>query len=248
LHFQPIVAVHDRSVVAVETLLRLRDDDGNLLHPSSFVAAAEELGLLVDIEHSVIRNACRQAKLWEQAGYDLRLSVNVSVRQLADIDGFESALLGALEDNKLPARKLTCEITEHASLDASSHTLQGMRRLVAAGVDFSVDDFGTGFGSMTYLRAMPISEIKIDRSFITHAPSERTAAAIVRAHAILASELGVRCVAEGVETQDQHAFVASVGVGFAQGYLYQDPVPGDQLLERLAALTSSAAPSQLTSS
>ncbi len=246
LHFQPIIAVHDGSVAAVEALLRLKDDDGSLLHPSAFVSAAEELGLLVDIEHAVIWKACQQAKAWERAGHDLRLSVNISVRQLSDIDAFESVLLGALEDNGLPARKLTCEITEHASLDVSAHTSQGMRRLVAAGVSFSVDDFGTGFGSMTYLRAMPIQEIKIDRSFITHAPTERTAAAIVRAHAILASELGVRCVAEGVESSEQHTLIAAVGVGFAQGYLYQEPVTADQLLDRLDALTLTSEPAQLT--
>lgn len=246
LHYQPIVAVDDGSVAAVEALLRLRDDDGDLLHPEAFLSLAEELGLMVDIEQAVLEQACRQAKLWEAAGHHQRLSVNVSVRQLAQIEDFEATLQRVLGENDLAAEKLTCEITEHAYLESNPRTLQGMRRLTAAGVSFSVDDFGTGFGSMTYLRSMPIQEIKLDRSFVTHAPTERAAAAIVRAHAILASELGVRCVAEGVETPEQHALLSAVGVGLAQGFLYQPPVPADDLLERLDALASRSDPERLT--
>lgn len=237
VHYQPIMALHDNSVVAVEALLRLRADDGELLYPHTFLGPAEELGLIVDIEQSVLREACDQAKKWEAAGHELRLSVNVSVRQLAQIDDFEAALKQILGDADLPAEKLTCEITEHAYLDANPRTLQGMRRLTAAGISFSVDDFGTGFGSMTYLRAMPIQEIKIDRSFVAHAPTERAAAAILRAHAILASELGVRCVAEGVETTEQHNLVSSVGIGLAQGYLYQRPVLAGDVVAGLDALS-----------
>lgn len=230
LHYQPIIAVQDGSVIAVEALLRLRDDDQSLLYPDSFLVAAEELGLLVAIEHAVLRQACQQVKTWESAGHKMPLSVNVSVRQLVEIDTFELALHQILTDSSLPAERITCEITEHAYLDANPQTLKGMRRLTAAGVNFSVDDFGTGFGSMTYLRSMPIQEIKIDRSFVAHAPTEPAAAAILRAHAILASELGVRCVAEGVETAEQHALLAAVGVGLAQGFLYQEPVPADAFL------------------
>ena len=236
VHYQPIIALQDGSVTAVEALLRLRDDDSTLLYPDEFLAAAEELGLLVAIEYAVLREACQQAKTWESAGHKILLSVNVCVRQLVEIDAFEVALHRILDDSSLPAERLTCEITEHAYLDANSATLTGMRRLTDAGINFSVDDFGTGFGSMTYLRSMPIQEIKIDRSFVAHAPIERAAAAILRAHAILASELGVRCVAEGVETPEQHTMASAVGVGFAQGYLYQEPVPGDALLRHLERL------------
>jgi len=236
VHYQPIIALQDGSVTAVEALLRLRDDDSTLLYPDEFLAAAEELGLLVAIEYAVLREACQQAKTWESAGHKMPLSVNVCVRQLVEIDAFEVTLHRILADSSLPAERLTCEITEHAYLDANSATLTGMRRLTDAGINFSVDDFGTGFGSMTYLRSMPIQEIKIDRSFVAHAPIERAAAAILRAHAILASELGVRCVAEGVETPEQHSMASAVGVGFAQGYLYQEPVPGDALLRHLERL------------
>ncbi len=221
VHYQPIIALHDGSVAAIEALIRLRDDDQSLLYPVEFLGVAEELGLLMPIENAALRESCQQARVWEAAGHTLRLSVNVCVGQLADIDAFEEMVHKTLADIELPADRLTCEITEHAYLDANPRTLQGMRRLTAAGVSFSVDDFGTGFGSMTYLRSMPIQEIKMDRSFVAHAPNEPAAAAIIRAHAILASELGVRCIAEGVETPEQHALVSAVGVGLAQGHLYQ---------------------------
>ena len=233
VHYQPIIALHDGSVAAIEALIRLRDDSGRLIYPDEFLGIAEELGLLVAIENAALRESCQQARAWESAGHPLRLSVNVCVGQLADIDSFEEMLQKTLADTDLPADRLTCEITEHAYLDTNARTLQGMRRLTASGVSFSVDDFGTGFGSMTYLRSMPIQEIKMDRSFVAHAPSEPVAAAIIRAHAILASELGVRCIAEGVETPEQHALVCSVGVGLAQGHLYQMPMEAGDLLTRL---------------
>ncbi len=236
LHYQPIVSLYDGSVTAVEALLRLRDDNGELIYPSTFLSVAEELGLMIEIERAVFDEACREAKLWHEAGHPLRLSVNVCVRQLERIENFESIVHDALYTNGLAPERLTCVITEHAYLDANPRTLQGMRRLTASGVTFSIDDFGTGFGSMTYVRSMPIQEIKIDRSFVTEAPTERAAAAIVRAHAILATELGVRCVAEGVETTEQHTLLSRVGVGFAQGYLYQEPVTSDILIGRLDAL------------
>jgi EAL domain-containing protein (putative c-di-GMP-specific phosphodiesterase class I) len=196
-----------------------------------------DLGLMMSIEHVALRESCEQASLWQSLGEDVRLSINICVQQLAEIDKFEAVLHKILAGTSMPASRLTCEITEHAHLDANPQTLKGMRRLAASGVSFSIDDFGTGFGSMTYLRLMPIHEIKIDRSFVENAPTDPVAAAILRAHAILASELGVRCVAEGVETPEQHALVSAVGVGQAQGFLYQEPVPADRLLFQLRSLT-----------
>jgi diguanylate cyclase (GGDEF)-like protein len=248
LHYQPIVAVHDGSVAAVEALLRLRTDEGELLYPDTFLSAAEDLDLMVDIEQAVLREACKQATTWHAAGHEVRLSVNVCVRQLAGIDKFEAALQTILDDCSFPPEMLTLEITEHEKLTAQPSTLPGMRRLAASGVDLSVDDFGTGFGSMTYLRALPIREIKVDRSFVASAPTERAAAAILRAHAILARELGVRCVAEGVETLEQHNLLASVGIGLAQGYLYQLPVLADEVVARLDALTRRKDVGHLTAS
>lgn len=246
VHYQPVIALDDGSVAAVEVLLRLRTDDGELLYPPAFLDVAEELGVMIAIEHAVLRESCQQVKKWEATGHDLRLSVNVCIRQLTEIEGFEATLNQVLDETSFAPEKLTCEVTEHAYFDARPRTLHGMHRLSASGVKFSVDDFGTGFGSMTYLRSMPIHEIKIDQSFVAHAPTERAAAAIVRAHAILASELGIRCVAEGVETSEQHALVTSCHVGLAQGFHYQQPVVADELtayLDRVATFGPATADS-----
>jgi diguanylate cyclase (GGDEF)-like protein len=248
LHYQPIVSVRDGTLAAVEALLRLRTDDGDLLYPDSFMAAADDLDLMVEIEHAIFREACQQAMEWEAAGHSLRLSVNVCARQLAQIDGFETALDRVLKETSFGRERLTLEITEHAQLMTQPRTLPGLRRLTASGIELSVDDFGTGFGSMTQLRALPLQEIKIDGSFVTEAPTERAAAAIVRAHAILASELGVRCVAEGVETLEQHDLLASVGIGLAQGYLYQPPMLAEHVIPSLDALSRRKEVGHLTAS
>jgi diguanylate cyclase (GGDEF)-like protein len=222
--FQPIVSLADCEIRGFEVLLRLRDDDGQLMAPDEFLAIAGRTGDLVRMEREAMRHAFAQAAAWAQLGVQLRVSVNVSVRQLDEIDEFERRVMGALLESGLPASAVTFELTEHAFFDVSPKTVRGMSRLVDEGLSFSVDDFGTGFGSMTYLRAMPINEIKIDRSFIQHTPTERAASAIVRAHATLARELGVRCVAEGIETPEQHDFLVETGIEYGQGYLYERPL------------------------
>jgi diguanylate cyclase (GGDEF)-like protein len=222
--FQPIVSLADCRIVGFEVLLRLRDDEGQLLAPDEFLAIAGRTGDIVRMEREAMRRAFAQAAAWGQLGMPLRVSVNVSVRQLDEIDDFERRVGSALAESGLPASAVTFELTEHAFFDVSPKTVRGMSRLVREGLSFSVDDFGTGFGSMTYLRAMPINEIKIDRSFIQHTPGERAASAIVRAHATLARELGVRCVAEGIETPEQHDFLVETGIEYGQGYLYERPL------------------------
>lgn len=231
VHYQPCVNVHDGEVVAFEALMRLRTDGGELLAPDQFLTLATDIGMLVQLEREALRRVCHQTMAWRHRGIDLLASVNVSVRQLDDIDGFEAYVRAVLDESGLPGDRLTLEITEHAFLDVSADTVRGMSRLVGQGVSFSVDDFGTGYGSMTYLRTLPIQEIKVDRSFVQFTPGERAASAIVRAHATLARELGVRCVAEGVETPQQHEFLLAIGIDLAQGYYYERPLPADSFYE-----------------
>ncbi|HSS68638.1 MAG TPA: EAL domain-containing protein [Nocardioidaceae bacterium] len=238
--FQPIVSLADCRIVGFEVLLRLRDDEGQLMAPDEFLAIAGRTGDLVRMEPEAMRRAFAHAAAWGQLGFPLRVSVNVSVRQLDEIDEFERRVRSALAESGLMPSAVTFELTEHAFFDVSPKTLHGMSRLVDEGLSFSVDDFGTGFGSMTYLRAMPINEIKIDRSFIQHTPTERASSAIVRAHATLARELGVRCVAEGIETPEQHDFLLETGIEYGQGYLYERPLAREsfsRLLQNGQALT-----------
>ena len=222
VHYQPLVDLRDRSVVGVEALLRLRDDDG-LLHPDDFLDLAEETGVMRRLEHAVLREACRQTSAWVAAGHDVTLNVNVCAQQVTHVDDFEEQVHRALAAAGLPPERLVCEVTEHALLDVGERTVAGLRRLRDAGVTFSVDDFGTGYGSMTYLQELPVGEVKLDRRFVARTGHDRAAAAIVRAVAGLAAELGMRCVAEGVEDELHHAQVRSLGAGLGQGFLYARP-------------------------
>ncbi|WP_377644249.1 putative bifunctional diguanylate cyclase/phosphodiesterase [Oryzobacter terrae] len=222
LHYQPLIRVDDRSIVGVEALLRLRDDDGSLVPPLDVLHLALEGGTLIPIEHEVIRQSCEQVARWVDDGHDLRLGVNVCAEQMRRIEDFEHVVHHSLDASGLDAARLVCELTEHHLVDMSEATVAGIGRLVEHGVRMSIDDFGTGFGSLTYLNAFPIHELKIDRSFVEG--PERTSGAILRAIARLALELGMDCVAEGVETPEQHHLVRASGIPHAQGYLYARPV------------------------
>ncbi len=230
VQFQPIVQVSDRRVVGVEALLRLRDDDGSLVLPLELLDRGAPP---VDVAQEVMLTACAQVARWVGQGHDLWLSLNVSAQQVADIDGFVADVGRALTQTGLEPRRLMLELTEHALLSTTDRTLQGVHELVEAGVRFSIDDFGTGFGSMTYVQTMPIHELKIDQSFVRAAVSQRPAAAIVRSIAGLARDLGIGCVAEGVEDAVHHDLVRDSGVALAQGLHYSsalDPSALEPLL------------------
>jgi len=231
VQYQPLVRVSDQVIIGVEALLRLRDDDGSLVPPLDFLHLALESGTLLPIEHEVIRRACDQVAQWVESGHDLRVSVNVCAEQMRRIADFEQIVHDALAGSGLTARRLVCELTEHHLVDMSEATVAGITRLVEHGVRMSIDDFGTGFGSLTYLSALPIHELKIDRSFV--AGAEATGGAILRSIAGLAFDLGMGCVAEGVETLEQHDLVRAAGVPHAQGYRYARAVEPATLEEML---------------
>ena len=221
VHYQPLVCLSDRSIIGMEALLRLRDDDGSLVPPLDFLPLARADGSLIAIEREVIQQACAQVARWVDRGHDLRLSVNVSARHLRQTEYLENTIDAALTSSRLSAERLVCEITEHALVDLSETTIAGIERLVRRGVRMSIDDFGTGFGSFTYVQALPIHELKIDRSFVAGPPA--TSGAIIRSIAGLAADLGLNCVAEGVETSGQEALVRMAGISVAQGFRYARP-------------------------
>lgn len=231
VHYQPLVRVSDQIMVGVEALLRLRDDDGTLVLPNDFLPLARDGGTLIAIEHQVFRLACSQVAQWVEDGHDLRLSVNVCAQQLLEIEDFEAVVLSALADSGLTADRLICEITEHDLVDINEPMVAGISRLVHSGVRMSIDDFGTGFGSFTYVHTLPIQELKIDRSFV--AGASETSGAILRSIAGLAGDLGMNCVAEGVETTEQHQLVREAGVAAAQGSLYSSPLDPETLTAML---------------
>ncbi len=232
VHYQPIVRVEDRRVVGVEALLRLRDDDGALVYPLELL---DRGGPPSDVSHEVMMLASAQVARWVDQGHDLRLSVNVCAQQVADIARFTADVGECLTAARLAPERLVLELTEHALLSTTTRTLRGLDELVESGVRLSVDDFGTGYGSMTYVQVMPVHELKIDRSFVTHTPSQPVSSAIMRAIASLASELNLDCVAEGVENSTQHELVRQAGVSLAQGRYYSDPLDASTLESLLAS-------------
>jgi predicted signal transduction protein with EAL and GGDEF domain len=228
LHYQPIVDVRTTRVVGAEALLRLRDEDRSLVSPLEFLAFAEESGAIVPLEQEVLRQACADCTSWREQGHDLSIAVNLSAHQLSHMDDLEVLLREVLTDTGLPPDRLTCEVTEHSLTDTGRGTREGIARLVRSGLHFSVDDFGTGYNSLTYLRLLPVQEIKVDQSFLAGAIADPLSRAIVTAISSLAQDIGIRCVAEGVEDLAQHELLLDLGIPYAQGYLYGRPVPYEE--------------------
>jgi diguanylate cyclase (GGDEF)-like protein len=231
VHYQPVVDVLHEHVVGVEALVRLRDDDGSLVLPAELLDRGE---LPVAVGQRLMRQACADVRRWVDAGHDLWLSLNVSPAQMADIDRFSADVLGALHSSGLAPDRLTLELTEHSLLSTTPRMLRGVEDLVSRGVGFSIDDFGTGYGSLVYVRDLPLAELKIDQSFVHDGAGRPAADAVVRTLVALASRLGLRCVAEGVENPDDLAFVRSAGVPYAQGLHWADALDPDAITALLA--------------
>jgi EAL domain-containing protein (putative c-di-GMP-specific phosphodiesterase class I) len=188
---------------------------------------AEECGLIAPLGYWVMRTACRDAARW-QAGGPIRVSVNVSARQLGDPQFLERAM-DILREEGLPAQQLEIELTETVlmeNVEAGAHTLH---RLSQLGIHLAIDDFGTGYSSLGYLRQLPVRRLKIDRSFIKDLPGQEHSRTIVTAIVALAHGLGLQITAEGVETPEQADYLVRQGCDVLQGYLFARPMPDAQL-------------------
>jgi diguanylate cyclase (GGDEF)-like protein len=240
VHYQPIVDLADSTIVGFEALVRLVDEDGRLVAPDKFITVAEQSGLIVPMGAWVLAESCRTiAWLREQTGRPFTVSVNLAARQAARTD-LALTVSTALASSGLPHSALTLELTESALLEADESTLAQLVALRAQGVVIGLDDFGTGYSSLTYLRRFPVSHLKIDRSFVAGMQSEASDLAIVRAVANLATDLGLRWIAEGVETEAQRDLLAGLGPGLAQGYLFSRPVPRSELIRVVSPLDRTA--------
>ena len=224
LHYQPKVRLSDGTVTGVEALVRWQHPERGLLPPAAFLPAAEQSGLIEPLTAWVLRRALADQRDWTAAGRDWTVSVNVSARNL-ESPSFASFVIGLLDR---PDR-LIIEITETAVADDVAAAQHALRELAAAGIGLSVDDFGAGYTSLGRLRGVPLTEIKIDRSFVDTVPASSENQAIVRAVIALAHGLGCRVTAEGVETAEVAAWVAAAGCDEAQGYFYSRPVPWTQV-------------------
>ena len=241
LYYQPKVDVLARRICGVEALVRWKHPEQGIIAPNKFIPIAEENGLIVEIGQWVLRNACNQVRQWMNAGVPpISVSVNVSSAQFRQGRVWH-AVRGALAHSNLPPQSLTLELTESMLIDNQSETIEMLYELKDMGVKLSVDDFGTGYSSLTYLSRFPLDELKIDRSFLKGLPEERESIAIVSAIIALARALGLKVVAEGVETHEQLAFLHSRKCTEFQGYLCSRPVPPEPLLNLLKRAAAPAA-------
>ena len=235
LHYQPQVDGRNRTIGA-EALVRWQHPQRGLLVPAEFVTLAEESGLILQLGEWILDVACARLVAWaKQPGLaHLTLATNVSVRQFRH-PGFVKLVHAALERSGADPRKLKLELTEHLLANDMKDTLEKMTELRACGVRFSLDDFGTGHASLSYLKRLPFDELKIDQSFVRDALTDPNDATIARTIVALGQSLGLAVVAEGVETEGQRAFLASNGCDVYQGHLFGQPLPPDRFEKLLLA-------------
>jgi diguanylate cyclase (GGDEF)-like protein/PAS domain S-box-containing protein len=220
--------------VGAELLMRWRRADGAMIAPDLFIPVAEESGLIVPLGQFALRQACLAWLRLAQAGHAMPLSVNVSPSQFRQ-PGFVAQVRAVLDETGAPAAQLIFEVTEGLLIENLDETIARMHELAELGIRLSIDDFGTGYSSLAYLKRMPLYELKIDRSFIRDAPGDANGTAIVQSIIAMAGHLGLRVVAEGVETRAQAEFLAANGAPGMQGYLFARPMPLPDLLDRLDA-------------
>ncbi|MFJ9991915.1 putative bifunctional diguanylate cyclase/phosphodiesterase [Pseudomonas putida] len=233
LYYQPKFDAHQCTPIGAEALLRWEHPQQGLLLPDRFIGLAEKTGLIIPIGEWVLGEACRQMRLWLDQGHEhWRIAVNLSAIQFCH-SGLVDSVARALADNGLPANRLTLEITETTAMRDADASLTVLQRLSDMGVDLSIDDFGTGYSSLMYLKRLPANELKIDRGFVRDLEHDSDDAAIVSAIVALGQALGLRIVAEGVETDRQQDFLTRLGCDSLQGYLLGQPVPAEQFMQRL---------------
>ncbi len=235
LRYQPTVELATGRVVGAEALARWEHPTEGLLHPAEFIRLAEETGLIVPLGRWVLREACHQARQWQdhRRGGAPLVSVNLSARQLREA-GFVAEVAEALEASGLDPECLELEITESTAMRATPEVLRALRDLRKLRVRLAIDDFGTGFSSLSRLRQLPVDVLKVDRSFVAGLGRDTGSLAIVRAVVALAHDLGLVVTAEGVETAEQGAMLCALGVDLGQGFHFARPLPGEALGELLA--------------
>jgi diguanylate cyclase (GGDEF)-like protein len=233
VHYQPIVDTYTGTVVGAEALLRWRHPELGLLLPSEFIPIAEENGLIVPMGEWILQAACMQNRAWQDAGFPrIRVSVNLSSRQLKR--RLSETISRALQMSNLEPRYLSLELTESVLVNHHKEGTEALHSLRAMGLHLAVDDFGTGYSSFSYLKHFPLDTLKIDRSFIREIATHPDDAAITTAIIAMGHALGLKVIAEGVETEAHLALLQKQGCDEIQGYLVGRPVPADRFVEHLA--------------
>jgi diguanylate cyclase (GGDEF)-like protein/PAS domain S-box-containing protein len=229
VHYQPQVDLATGALVGFESLVRWQHPERGLVLPGDFIEVAESTGLIVELGEGVLRTACQHAALWQVASdTPLTVAVNVSARQFRH-KGFVESVKAALASAPLDPRLLELEITENTIMEHGADTTATLEAIGRTGVQLAIDDFGTGYSSLSYLKRLPIDMVKIDQSFVADLPGDPDAGAIVGAIIALAHNLGLKVVAEGVETREQFAYLRDHGCDRAQGYFFGRPQPPELL-------------------
>jgi EAL domain-containing protein (putative c-di-GMP-specific phosphodiesterase class I) len=226
--FQPKISLPEGTVCGAEALVRWEHSEFGFLQPDDFIPAAEQSGTIVVLTRYVIEEAVRECCRWEESGHELQISVNLSARDLQD-EYLPYHVMQILNEQGLPAERLTLEITENSIMENLQHAISILECLRDIGIKISMDDFGTGHSSLAQLRNMPLHELKIDKSFVMSLVHDEHNDAIVSTTISLAHSMKLRVVAEGVEDIETMRRVAALGCEQAQGYFLSKPIPPQQI-------------------
>ena len=233
-HYQPKVELATGALIGVEALVRWQHPHDGLVYPDQFIATAEDSGLIDDLTHAVLTAALRQARAWRNGGLDLQVAVNVSMENLASLD-FPDVVARLADEAGVAASRVTLELTESRLMKDLRAPLDILTRLRLKRIRLSIDDFGTGHSSLAQLRDIPFNELKLDRGFVSGAASDPALRAIVEATLVMTRQLGMKVVAEGVESRDDWDFLRALSCDVAQGSFIAMPMPANDLSSWSAA-------------
>jgi diguanylate cyclase (GGDEF)-like protein/PAS domain S-box-containing protein len=233
LFYQPKIDLQTNKISGVEALLRWRNKEYGMVTTEEVIMLAEESGLIIALSEWILKTACRQVKAWQKAGFlPLSVAINLSPRQFKQVN-FVQSVLEILNDTNLPPSSLELEVTESLIMHDPTNTLSVLQDLKKAGIKLAIDDFGTGYSSLSYLKRFSVDKLKIDRTFVRLIPHDMTAVSIVTAMIAMSSKLGIKTLAEGVETKEQYEFLLKESCSEMQGYYVSRPLSAEAMTEYL---------------
>jgi len=228
IHYQPVIDIHKNEIVSAEALLRWQHPDKGMIQPTDFVSVIEDSGLIIALGEWVIFSACKQIRVWEDAGLkDQHVSINLAPRQFKEQD-LVAIFTQAISENNIEGSALSVEVTERTLIDNIGEVESTLKKLRGLGIRVMLDDFGTGYASLAYLKEFPVDIVKIDRTFVEGIPDNSEDSAIVDAIAGLTRGLKLELLAEGVENERQLNVLKGLGCQYGQGYYWSKALPGDE--------------------
>jgi EAL domain-containing protein (putative c-di-GMP-specific phosphodiesterase class I) len=240
LYYQPQINFRTRQCDSVEALIRWPHPEYGFVSPAEFIVLAESTDLIRPLTEWTLECAMAQWVQWRASGLEIRVAVNLSARLLQDTD-FVSVLRALLEKHRVPGEALELEITESAMLYDSERALRVVRDIHSLGIALSIDDFGTGFSSLAYLRDLPVHAVKLDKSFVTHLHERADDRSIVNSTVRMAHELGLQVVAEGVESEWTAEYLMNAGYDYGQGYRYSPALPAEECRRWIVGFNAASA-------